>query len=198
MSGDGRSLLLASASPRRAALLRQVGVSFQRLPVDVDETPLAGEAPDAFVRRLARTKAGAGRSLRSDSVALGADTAVVVDDEILGKPAGRDDALRMLAMLSGRTHRVYTGVALAGADLHDALSVSEVEFRAIPAEERAAYWDTGEPVDKAGAYAIQGLAGVFVKRLVGSFSGVMGLPLYETAELLREAGVPIWTALDEA
>jgi septum formation protein len=136
-------------------------------------------------------KARAGRTQRPDRPVLGADTAVVVDDTILGKPAGRDDAIAMLGRLSGREHRVLTAVALAGERDESRLSVSHVRFRPVDAAEAAAYWDTGEPADKAGGYAVQGLGALFVESLSGSYSGVMGLPLFETGELLRRAGIAL-------
>jgi septum formation protein len=180
-------IYLASKSPRRAELLRQIHVAFEPVDVDIPEQAAPGEAPEAYVRRVALEKARAGgRRLQSPEAAvLGADTAVVIDGAILGKPRDRDDALAMLARLSGRSHRVFSAVALtSGAGEDSAVSVSEVRFREIGADERQWYWDTGEPADKAEAYAIQGLGAVFVKHLSGSYSGVMGLPLYETGRLL--------------
>ncbi len=185
-------LYLASQSPRRSELLSQLGVSHRLLDVLIDEAPDEAESPDHYVIRLAREKAQAGHALlrnAADSLVLGADTTVVIDDTILGKPQGRMDALRMLALLSGRIHRVYSGVALLGNQLDTRLSVSEVAFRPIDAFEAEVYWASGEPQDKAGGYAIQGQAAVFIRELRGSYSGVMGLPLYETAELLGNAGI---------
>jgi septum formation protein len=189
-------LYLASASPRRRELLRQIGVTYRRLPVEVDETPLPGESPGDYVARLALAKARTGwRTLgrRAPRPVLGADTAVVVDAVILGKPRDRDEGLAMLARLSGREHRVLSAVALTDAT-RDAVRVQEsrVRFRELAAAERAAYWNSGEPLDKAGGYAIQGRAAAFITELRGSYSGVMGLPLFETAELLREFGIPTW------
>jgi septum formation protein len=189
---------LASASPRRGQLLQQIGVYFQVLSVAVDESVVPGEDPLGYVSRLAAAKADAGLARSSASGSperpvLAADTAVVIDREILGKPTGRDDALRMLRLLSGRTHEVLTCIALtAGGRTCTSLSRSEVRFRDITAAEAGDYWRTGEPGDKAGGYAIQGLGAVFVAQLRGSFSGVMGLPLFETATLLDEAGVLRW------
>lgn len=187
---------LASGSPRRRELLQQIGVSFRVLGAAVDEAVLPGESPAVYVARLAAAKAGCGWESRRDSAevpVLAADTAVVLDGKILGKPVDRHDAEGMLRQLSGRTHEVLTAVALRTASgLQAALSRSEVTFRAISAGEAQAYWDSGEPRDKAGAYAIQGRAAVFVAALRGSFSGVMGLPLFETAALLSAAGVPHW------
>lgn len=184
---------LASASPRRRELLAQIGVAFEVVAVAVDEALRPGEAPEVYALRLAVAKARAGHALRAGRPALGADTAVVVDGAILGKPRDRADALAMLERLSGRTHHVHTAVALVAADgtVHSRLSVSAVTFRALSAAERAAYWASGEPADKAGGYAIQGRAAVFVARLEGSYSGVMGLPLFETAELLETCGIAV-------
>ena len=194
MSAD--FVYLASASPRRRALLAQIGVPFQVLTVTVDEARLPGEAPDAYVLRLAREKADAGwqaRPLRHPSPVLAADTTVVLDGRILAKPADRSDGERMLRELGGRTHAVLTAVAVVTAEgLISRTSRSEVTFRAISAVEARNYWATGEPRDKAGGYAIQGGAAIFIADLRGSYSGVMGLPLFETAELLEQAGVPHW------
>jgi septum formation protein len=188
---------LASGSPRRRELLAQIGVPFQVLHVTVDETRLPGEAPDAYVLRLAHQKAGAGWRARppgSHSPVLAADTTVVLEGEILAKPDDRSGGEQMLHELSGRTHEVLTAVVLATqAGLNSRTSRSEVTFRPISAAEARDYWDTGEPRDKAGGYAIQGGAAVFVADLRGSYSGVMGLPLFETAELLELAGVPRWS-----
>jgi septum formation protein len=187
-------LYLASASPRRRALLDQIGVAHEVAPAEIDETRRPEEPPREYVLRLAREKALAVRAARAGRPVLAADTAVVLGPTVYGKPRDREDALAMLAALGGRTHQVLTAVALAAGEerLTSALSESTVELRALSAAECRAYWDTGEPADKAGAYAIQGLGAVFVRALHGSFSGVMGLPLYETAELLRAAGVPCW------
>lgn len=192
---------LASLSPRRRELLAQIGVSFQVLELAVDESLGAGETAEGYVARVARAKALAGWELRegrssaasSAAPVLAADTAVVVDGRVLGKPRDRADGERMLLELSGRTHVVLTAVTLAAAQgVRSRLSVSEVTFRTIGPEEAGEYWDTGEPQDKAGGYAVQGRAAVFISALRGSYSGVMGLPLYETAELLAWAGVPRW------
>ena len=189
-------LYLASASPRRRQLLSQIGVPFQVLSVDVDESIAVGEGAEGYVLRLARAKAAAGLARRNaarHAPVLGADTAVVAGGEILGKPADCADAQRMLGLLSARTHEVLTAIALATDDgVLSHLSRSEVTFREIAAEEARDYWNTGESRDKAGAYAIQGYGAVFVRGLRGSFSGVMGLPLFETAQLLRAAGVSCW------
>lgn len=198
-------IVLASSSPRRRALLEQINVRFQSLDVDVDEEPRAGEAPQDYVIRLALAKARAGRagSGRTAMPVLGADTAVVIDGEVLGKPRDRAHGLAMLARLSGATHTVMTAVALVGTavtrgaaapvsgaiDEAVRLSTSHVTFRPLTPGERALYWDSGEPVDKAGGYAIQGLAAKYIMRIDGSYSGIVGLPLFETAELLEEFGV---------
>jgi septum formation protein len=208
---------LASGSPRRRELLQQIGISFRVIAAAVDETALPGEAPTAYVARLAAAKAEAGWKVsrnaagilgaagvpRSAGTAdmtpisdvanipvLAADTAVILDGKILGKPTGGQDAENMLRQLSGRTHEVLTAIALRTADgLRSRVSRSEVTFRRIATAEAQAYWETGEPCDKAGAYAIQGRAAIFVADLRGSYSGVMGLPLFETAELLGQAGL---------
>ncbi|QTF94410.1 MAG: septum formation inhibitor Maf [Halomonas sp. BM-2019] len=185
-------LCLASASPRRRDLLASIGVAVEVRPVDIDETPQPGEGATAYVSRLAREKALAG-ARRSTLPTLGSDTAVVCDGEILGKPAGAEHAAAMLRRLAGRTHEVLTAVAVSGpAGVLEACVVTRVTLRAISDAEIAAYWATGEPADKAGGYAIQGLAAVFVERLEGSHSAVVGLPLFETAALLRRQGVPLW------
>jgi septum formation protein len=192
------AVYLASASPRRRALLSQIGVSFQILGACVDESVHAAEAPADYVARLAAAKALAGQSAYRAAASparpvLAADTTVVVHGEILGKPSGCADAVRMLKLLSGRTHEVLTAVALAfGNKIECCVSRSEVTFRSVSAEEAHAYWLTGEPRDKAGGYAIQGRGAVLVADLKGSYSGVMGLPLYETARLLDAAGVARW------
>jgi len=189
------ALFLASASPRRRELLTQIGVPFNLLSVSIDETPHKEESPDAYVQRLAREKALAGLSHIEEPTAcvLGADTTVVLDGRLLGKPADKADALAMLQLLSGREHQVLTAVALAsGADCVVRLVSNRVQFRVITADEAERYWASGEPQDKAGGYAIQGLGAVFVSGLQGSYSGVVGLPLCETAQLLDAFGIPIW------
>jgi septum formation protein len=186
------SLYLASKSPRRYELLAQIGVQFAVVDVELDEARLPGEAPDAYVQRLALDKARAGRALvesRNDLPVLAADTAVVVDKRILGKPRDRHDAAAMMRLLSGRTHRVLSGIALVDERERQDISISEVRFRAIRTQEIDAYWDSGEPRDKAGGYGIQGLGALFVADLRGSYSGVMGLPLFETSRLLADANI---------
>ena len=181
-------LLLASGSPRRREILTNLGLRFEARGVDIDETPHAGEAAEAMVLRLASEKAAA--AAPGDRIVLAADTTVVLDGRSLGKPAGKDDALRMLGALSNREHEVLTGVAVAAAGRVDtAVSRTRVRFREIGRDEALNYWHSGEPRDKAGAYGIQGLGGVFVSNIEGSYSGVVGLPVYETAALLRRAGL---------
>ncbi|MCB1758450.1 MAG: septum formation inhibitor Maf [Gammaproteobacteria bacterium] len=191
-------IYLASRSPRRAELLTQIGVDFSPIDVDVDERVLAAEPPRSYVVRIAREKAAAAAAARpadDPRPILAADTAVVVDERVLGKPADRAQALAMMALLSGRSHLVLTAVTLlspaGGASRLSAsrLSVSRVTMRPIGDAEAAAYWASGEPADKAGGYAIQGRGALFVSHLDGSYSGVMGLPLFETAELLTAAGI---------
>jgi septum formation protein len=185
---------LASASPRRSALLSQIGVPHQVRPVDIDESQRPGELPLDYVRRLAIAKAEAlwdRLPAAERAPVLGSDTTVALGDDVLGKPRDRDDALRILRRLSARTHQVYTAVAVRHDDGCDCrVSISDVSMRALREEEIAAYWESGEPADKAGAYGIQGLAAVFIERITGSYSGIVGLPLFETGELLRMAG---WT-----
>ena len=182
-------IYLASRSPRRQELLRQVGVRFEVVAADVDERPRPGQDPADYATATALAKARAARAPQALPV-LGADTDVVVDGAILGKPRDRDDALAMLARLADRTHEVYSSVAVVlGARAETALSVTRVSFGAITRAQAAAYWDSGEPADKAGAYAIQGLGAQFVREIHGSYTGVVGLPLYETLALLRRFGV---------
>lgn len=184
-------LVLASTSPRRREILASLGLDFTVVHVDVDETQIDGESPGDMAVRLAVAKAEAADH-SADSVSLGADTVVVIDDHALGKPKDEEDCLAMLEMLSGRVHQVMTGVALRGPDgARTALSVTDVYFREISRDEARAYWQSGEPRDKAGAYAVQGLGGVFVERIDGSYSGVVGLPVFETAALLAHVGLGV-------
>jgi septum formation protein len=185
-------LYLASISPRRSELLTQIGVVHSITKVDVDETPHPGELPGDYVLRLAQEKALAGQDSLGQTdypLVLAADTSVVVDGRILGKPSDREHALEMMQLLSGREHLVYSGVALAGSEMTSSLSCSRVSFCNITPEQATAYWDSREPADKAGGYGIQGLGAIFITRIEGSFSGVMGLPLFETAQLLIQAGI---------
>ncbi|EKT4476092.1 septum formation inhibitor Maf [Pseudomonas alloputida] len=190
-------LYLASGSPRRRELLTQIGVPFIVISAPIDESPLASESAPAYVERLARAKAAAGLArVDGPAVVLGADTAVVLDGRILGKPENREDALAMLADLSGREHQVLTAVALDdGQRVHSFCVTSTVRFRAISTDEAQRYWASGEPADKAGGYAVQGLGAVFVTGLSGSYSAVVGLPLCETADLLGQFGIACWQSL---
>ena len=186
-------LYLASKSPRRRELLARLDVPFSVRAVDIPEVRSEGETPEDYVVRVADQKAAAALAelgSSADTWVLGSDTEVVLDGEVFGKPADADDAARMLARLSGREHRVLTAVSLRGPDRNlQALSVTVVEFAPLSPAQIDAYVRGGEPMGKAGGYAIQGGAEAFVVRLTGSYSGVMGLPLYETASLLREAGI---------
>jgi len=188
-------LFLASQSPRRRELLNQIGVVFEPLEVSIDKTPAMDESPLDYVRRVAREKAGAGLlqvAAVPGALVLGADTEVVLDGIVFGKPVDAADATRMLRLLSGRTHRVISAVALvSGGREAETVSESEVRFASIDEQEIAAYIATGEPFGKAGAYAIQGRGATFVAHLSGSFSAVMGLPLHETAGLLRGFGFAV-------
>src|SRR6187399_1921665 len=189
-------LRLASASPRRRQLLELIGVPHVVTPADIDETPLAGEPPNDYVLRLAREKAEAVWERHQDLPVLAADTTVVVDDEILGKPESEKDAHYMLGRLSGRDHQVHTAVALWTGENPQLFHTStQVVFRKLSPVEIHAYWESGEPQGKAGAYAIQGLGAVFVANIAGSYTGVMGLPLFETAQMLRAHGVPVWAGV---
>lgn len=193
-------LVLASASPRRRELLDQIGVSYIVHPVDIDETPKLNEIAQQYVERVAAEKSAAClRILTPAMPILAADTSVVIDNTILGKPENKAHAIEMLERLSGKKHRVYSAVSLRGIKVgeelyhHQALSITEVNFRKIELKEIKTYWETGEPLGKAGAYAIQGLACIFVESIKGSFSGVVGLPLFETVELLSKQGIKIIT-----
>jgi len=195
MDSTSPVLCLASVSPRRRELLSQIGVSHLVVGADIDETFLAGETPRDYVIRLAREKALAIRRTGQKLPVLAADTTVVVDGRVFGKPDDQAQAVHMLAALSGRAHEVLTAVALADSrGVTERISVSTVRFREVSLEESLAYWETGEPRDKAGGYAIQGVGAVFIEELRGSYSGVMGLPLFETGELLRAAGIAYWGA----
>ena len=192
-----KRIYLASRSPRRRELLKQIGASFDLLIPDVNEAPLEKEAPTDYVLRISRIKAEVGwmrvieRKLPRFPV-LAADTVVVAGRRIIGKPSGRPDAVEMLRLLSGRSHKVLTAVSVARAGrLEQRLSVSTVRFRPLTEHEIQRYVATGEPLDKAGAYAIQGRAAAFIEKIEGSYSGVMGLPLYETTQLLAIFGVEV-------
>ena len=184
-------LVLASASPRRIELLAQVGIAPDRIvPADIDETPLKGETPPRLAERLARTKAGTVAVAEPEAFVLAADTVVAVGRRLLEKPADEAEARRFLTRLSGRIHRVFTGVALKAPGRDAAVRVVEtrVALKPLSEDEITAYLATGDWRGKAGGYAIQGPAGAFVRRMVGSHPAVMGLPLYETVQLLRGAG----------
>jgi septum formation protein len=200
-----KRIYLASRSPRRRELLRQIGVNFELLLLredprrgrDIDESPLANEAPADYASRIARAKAEVAarqamqRGLRPYP-ALGADTTVVLDENIVGKPDNAQNAAEILRALSGREHQVLTAVAIALRDrIEAAVSVSTVEFRSLSEDEIDAYVRFGEPYGKAGAYAIQGRAAIFITRITGSYSGIMGLPLAETADLLQKFDIEI-------
>lgn len=184
---------LASSSPRRREILAAMGIRFTAAGVDIDETRYAGEPVTDMVVRLAVAKVGAARATVDRSLpVLGADTAVALDDHVLGKPESEAEAVEMLASLSGRAHKVLTGVALDYAgEIMSVTSVTEVRFREIHYDEASSYWQSGEPRDKAGGYAVQGIGGIFVETISGSYSGVVGLPVFETAELLSKAGLVI-------
>lgn len=207
-------IYLASASPRRRELLAQLGLAFEPVSPEVDETRLPGEAPADYVQRLALAKARRGWEMTQGQgrLVLGADTCIAIDADILGKPAAEAEGLAMLARLSGRSHEVYSAVALMGAIEYNQLSedaqgiraigtdalaamvrlsISRVSFAPLTPQQCQAYWHSGEPHDKAGAYAIQGRGAAFVQHLEGSYSGVVGLPLFETAELLQRHGIEL-------
>ena len=183
-------LILASASPRRAELLAAAGFAFEVAPQDVDETPRNGESAEAYVLRIAWEKVHSARR-KSGAVVIGADTAVVVDDVILGKPASREAAAGMLKRLSGRSHEVLTGVAVGGREEVGEVARTAVRFLPLTEAEIAWYVASGEPLDKAGGYAIQGLASRFVERIDGSYSNVVGLPMALVYRLLRQLGVSV-------
>lgn len=181
-------LVLASASPRRRELLEQIGVQFRVQAADIDESVLPGESPGDYTLRVARDKALAVLSSEGPALpVLGADTAVILGDRILGKPGSREEAAGMLSLLSGRTHQVYSAVAVAVSqqDVRQRLNITAVTFAELDAAWIESYIDTGDPMDKAGAYGVQGRAAERISRIDGSFSGVMGLPLYETSQLIE-------------
>ena len=190
-------IYLASQSPRRGELLQQINIEYKIIKLDVDERVLDSESPAQYTQRLAMAKAKQGWLINNQKgePVLGADTCIAFQGEILGKPRDREHALDMLQRLSGNTHDVYTAVAVVGHNAsgeyleNSLLNRSQVEFRQTTLKEREWYWNTGEPMDKAGAYAIQGLGAVFISKIEGSYSGIMGLPLFEVSELLRQFGV---------
>ena len=195
-------LILASASPRRAELLQQIGLDFEIQPADIDETPASMETPEHYVERLAREKALSIAGQHPDTLVLGSDTSVIHNEEILGKPQSSEQAVSMLQALSGSTHQVLTAVALAkGTECWSRVVVTDVTFRELEAAEISAYVASGEPMDKAGSYGIQGLGGIFVSSIKGSYSAVVGLPLQETAALLAQAGhsvIQSWPSTKES
>ncbi|MDP5029683.1 MAG: Maf family nucleotide pyrophosphatase [Paraglaciecola sp.] len=183
-------LLLASQSPRRAELLQQMGIAFHTLPINLDETRFTHEPPQDYVRRLACAKSALGwQNSAQDMPVLGADTIVAIGQAVLGKPQDQADAQRMLSLLSDNTHYVYTGLAITTdtGQVHCVVS-TEVKFGPLSAQQISDYWHSGEPVDKAGSYAIQGIGGQFVQSIKGSYSAVVGLPLFETRQLLNKIG----------
>ena len=190
------AIVLASRSPRRSQLLEQIGIEHAVLVTDVDESLRPAELAEDYVLRLAREKAAQGYRIAAAAprVVIGADTTVVVDDEILGKPCGPKEGKAMLRLLSGRAHTVLTGVAaFNGARIESSLSASRVWFKSMTEPEIEAYWATGEGADKAGSYGIQGFGGIFVERIEGSFSGIMGLPVAETEALLQALDIDTWS-----
>lgn len=188
------TLILASQSPRRRELLASLGVDFECHAVDIDESVIGPEAAVDYVRRLGLEKARAGLEQRPDADwVLGSDTTVVIDDQILVKPESQRDFQDMMQRLSGRTHQVLSSVALVGSQDENVIVVkTDVTFMTLTQEQMDRYWETGEPHDKAGGYGIQGLGGVFVREIRGSYSNVVGLPLHETAKILGRAGLLIW------
>ena len=188
-------IYLASQSPRRRELLSQIGVQFQTIHADIDETPLQNEAPIDYVIRMAREKALTAAVKHQDKPLLAADTTVVCNNNILGKPQDQQHFRKMMDCLSGNTHQVITAIAVIQGSARDSLvtatSASTVRFRELTVSEIETYWQAGEPADKAGGYAIQGLAAAFISEIQGSYSGIMGLPLFETAELLKKFAVDV-------
>lgn len=190
LQGNGKQVVLASSSPRRAALLAQLGIGFVVIEPHVEEVPKVGETPLQYAARVAEDKARRVASKVPELPVLAADTVVVCDGRVLGKPRSREDGLAMLELLSGRQHRVITAVTVGrGGDFRTRVAETLVDFRRLTTKEREDYWETGEPQDKAGGYGIQGLGAIFVTAIAGSYSGVVGLPLAETAQLLREFGI---------
>jgi len=188
-----KHIILASASPRRKELLDQIKVIYEVYPVDLDETPKPNENPLDYVQRVAAEKSATCVAQLNPSVpVLAADTSVILNGVIMGKPKDQRDALAMLMQLSGKTHQVYTALSLRGREHSQVVSKTDVTFRTLTEQEILTYWQTGEPLDKAGSYAIQGLGGVFVESIKGSFSGVVGLPLFETAQLLSKQGIELF------
>lgn len=194
MMNTAYSLFLASASPRRATLLEQLGLKFETLVCDIDETVLNGEKPMSYAKRMALWKAMS--ALKKVDVEncliISADTSVVLNDRVLIKPIDFENFSETMQALSSKTHQVYTSVFITnGKQRESVVSVSDVSFRKISPDEIKAYWNSGEPLDKAGGYAIQGLGAIFVSQIAGSYSGVMGLPLFETSIMLKKFGIAI-------
>jgi len=194
---NNQKIYLASQSPRRRELLAQVGLECEIITIDVPEIPEMNETPEMFVKRMALTKARAGwhnEQRQRDFPVLGADTIVTIDQQILGKPRDKKEGIQMLSQLAGKTHQVFSAVAVVKAEQEMfAVSKSSVTFSALTLETIKAYWETGESCDKAGGYAVQGKAAVFIKEIIGSYSGIMGLPLFETAQLLKQFGITVLT-----
>ncbi len=193
-------LILASASPRREKLLRQLGVNFVSEPQDIIEEKRIDESPEKFVKRMAEEKASSafGKRKEKDIVVVASDTIVVCDKRVLGKPKDKSDGIKMLLTLSNKTHRVLSAVTVANTLRYKStVSETSVSFREISEIEAEYYWDSGEPEGKAGGYAIQGCGAVFVQSINGSYSGVMGLPLFQTAQLLSEFGIHSWQSASE-
>ena len=187
-------IILASASPRRKELLDQIGISYLVRAVNIDESVNPQESPLTYVQRIAAEKSAACLALYGTQLPiLAADTTVVLDDMIMGKPKDKDEAMHMLRLLSGRTHRVFTAVSLRGHEHWQTVNITEVTFKTLTDQEIFNYWHTGEPQDKAGSYAIQGVGAMFVQTIKGSFSGVVGLPLFETSQLLLKQGIQIYS-----
>jgi len=187
------SLILASASPRRSDLLTQLGLKHNIQIADIDETVYPNEKPADYVVRVAHEKSRVIQQRNNNTdIILAADTSVVLNDYIMGKPENLEHALSMLTSLSGNTHQVYSAISLRGQSTQQAVSISNVTFRILSESEIINYWHTGEPADKAGAYAVQGLASIFIQSIQGSFSGIMGLPLFETAQLLSNEGIKVF------
>ena len=187
-------IILASASSRRRELLEQIKVRYKVQIAEIDETPLKNELPAAYVQRLAAEKSAACAAQFNPKLPiLAADTSVVLNDQIMGKPKDENDAITMLRQLSGKTHQVFTAIHLSGRNQHCALNITDVTFKTLSDSDIYAYWRSGEPFDKAGSYAIQGQGSLFIERINGSFSGVMELPLFETAQLLAREGIELLT-----
>jgi septum formation protein len=186
-----QQLILSSSSPRRADLLKQIGLQFWVRKPEVDESPLQGEVSEHYVERLALSKSAAGWS--AGYISLGADTIVALEGRLLSKPVNAEDGVHMLLSLSGRVHQVHTGVALFDGERSQSIVVtSQVSFCKISVAQAQAYWQSGEPKDKAGGYGIQGLGSVFCKKIEGSHTGIVGLPIHETEVLLRSFGLDTW------